>query len=40
MDILHGLNLGGEHRLKLCENMVLRKVFALQRDAVTADWRR
>jgi hypothetical protein len=29
-----------EHRLRVYENRVLRKVFEPQRDEVTEDWRR
>jgi hypothetical protein len=29
-----------EHRLRVFENMVLRKIFGPKRDEVTKDWRR
>jgi hypothetical protein len=29
-----------EHRLKVCENRVLRRVFGPKRDEVTGDWRK
>jgi hypothetical protein len=34
------LTLRKEHRLRLFENRVLRKIFAPYRDEVTGDWRR
>ena len=42
---LHGcetwsVTLRKEHRLKVVENRVLRKVFGPKRDEVTEDWRR
>jgi hypothetical protein len=30
----------GEHRLKVFENRVLRKIFGLKRDEVTGEWRK
>jgi hypothetical protein len=29
-----------EHRLRVCENRVLRRIFGPRRDEVTADWRK
>jgi len=29
-----------ERKLRVCENMVLRKIFGPRRDDVTGDWRR
>jgi hypothetical protein len=34
------LTLREEHRLKLLENRVLRRIFGLKRDEVTGDWRK
>jgi hypothetical protein len=43
--VLHGckiwcLTLREEHRLKVFENMVLRKTFGSKRDEVRGDWKR
>jgi len=32
--------LGEEHRLRVFENKVLRKIFGLKRDTVTGEWRK
>jgi hypothetical protein len=32
--------LGEEHRLRVFENRVLRKIFGLKRDTVTGEWRK
>jgi hypothetical protein len=29
-----------EHRLRVCENRVLRRIFGPKRDEVTGDWRK
>jgi hypothetical protein len=29
-----------EHRLRVCENRVLRRIFGLKRDEVTGEWRK
>jgi hypothetical protein len=29
-----------EHRLRVCENKVLRRIFAPKRDEVTGGWRK
>jgi hypothetical protein len=34
------LTLREEHRLRIFENRVLRKIFGPKRDAVTREWRR
>jgi hypothetical protein len=34
------LTLGEEHRLRVFENRVLRKIFGLKRDEVTREWRK
>jgi hypothetical protein len=34
------LTLGEEHRLKVFENRVLRRIFGLKRDDVTGEWRK
>jgi hypothetical protein len=34
------LTLREEHRLKVFENRVLRRIFGLKRDEVTGDWRK
>jgi hypothetical protein len=31
---------GGDHRLKVFENRVLRRIFGPKRDEVTGDWRK
>jgi len=33
-------NLPQEHRLRLFENRVLRKLFGRQREEITGDWRK
>jgi hypothetical protein len=41
MDLEPGVShLEEEHRLKVFEKRVLRKIFRPKRDEVTADWRR
>ena len=30
----------GERRLRVCENMVLRRIFGPKRDEVTGQWRK
>jgi hypothetical protein len=35
-----GVTLREEHRLRVLENMVLRKIFALKREEVTGRWRK
>ena len=34
------LTLREERKLRVCENMVLRRIFGPRRDEVTEDWRR
>jgi hypothetical protein len=34
------LTLREEHRLRVCENRVLRRIFGPKRDEVTRDWRK
>jgi hypothetical protein len=34
------LTLGEDHRLRVCENRLLRRLFGPQRDEVTGEWRR
>jgi hypothetical protein len=34
------LTLGEEHRLRMLENRVLRKIFGLKRDELTGEWRK
>jgi hypothetical protein len=34
------LTLGEEHRLRVFENRVLRRIFGSKRDEVTGDWRK
>jgi hypothetical protein len=34
------LTLREEHRLKVCENRVLRRIFGPKRDEVTGEWRK
>jgi hypothetical protein len=34
------LTLREEHRLRVCENRVLRRIFGLKRDEVTGGWRK
>jgi hypothetical protein len=34
------LTLGKEHRLRVFENRVLRRIFGTKRDEVTGDWRK
>jgi len=34
------LTLREEHGVRVCENMVLRKIFGSKRDKITGDWRR
>jgi hypothetical protein len=34
------LTLREEHRLRVCENRVLREMFGPKRDDVTAEWRK
>jgi hypothetical protein len=34
------LTLGEEHRLRVFENRVLRRIFGPKRDGVTGEWRR
>jgi hypothetical protein len=34
------LTLREEHRLRVLENKVLRRIFGLKRDEVTGDWRK
>jgi hypothetical protein len=36
---LWSLTLGEEHRLRVLENRVLRRIFVKKRDEVTGDWR-
>jgi hypothetical protein len=43
--LLHGCEtwssiLREEHRLRVCENRVLRRIFGPKRDEVTGDWRK
>jgi hypothetical protein len=45
LEVLYGcetwsLTLSEEHRLKVFENKVLRRVFELKRDEVTGEWRK
>jgi hypothetical protein len=34
------LTLGEEHRLRVFENRLLRKIFGPKKDEITRDWRR
>jgi hypothetical protein len=34
------LTLKEEHRLRVCENRVMRRIFGLKRDEVTGEWRK
>jgi hypothetical protein len=34
------LTLRGEHRMRVYENKVLRRIFGLKQDEVTADWKK
>ena len=34
------LTLREEHRLRVCENKVLRKIFGAKRDEITGEWRK
>jgi hypothetical protein len=34
------LKLREEHRLRVCENRVLRRIFGPKRDEVTGEWRK
>jgi hypothetical protein len=34
------MQLREEHKLRVCENRVLRRIFAPKRDGVTGDWRK
>jgi hypothetical protein len=34
------LTLNEEHRVRVCENGVLRRIFGLKRDEVTGGWRK
>jgi hypothetical protein len=34
------LTLREEHRLRVCENRVLRRIFSPKRDEVTGEWRK
>jgi hypothetical protein len=40
MGVKLGLTLNGEHRQRLSENRVLRKIFGPKRNEVTREWRR
>jgi hypothetical protein len=41
MDVkLGSLTLREEHRLRMFENRVLRRIFGLKRDEVTREWRK
>jgi hypothetical protein len=40
MSVKLGLTLRKEHRLRLFENRVLRRIFAPMREAVAGGWRR
>ena len=40
MDVKFGLTLREEHRLRVFENRVLRKIFGPKRDGVTGEWRK
>jgi hypothetical protein len=41
LPVLHGsVTLGGEHRLGVFENRVLKKISGPKRDEVTGEWRR
>jgi hypothetical protein len=41
MGVKHGLlRLGEEHRLRVFENKVLRRIFGLKRDKVAGGWRK
>jgi hypothetical protein len=38
--VKHDLTLRDEHRLRLFENRVLRRIFGPKRDGVTGGWRK
>jgi hypothetical protein len=38
--VKHGLTLREEHRLRVFENNVLRRIFGPKREAVAGGWRR
>jgi len=45
LDILYGcetlsLTMKGEHRMRLFENRVLRRIFRPKRDKITGEWRK
>jgi hypothetical protein len=40
MDVKLGLILRKEHRLRVFENRVLRKIFGPKRDEVTGEWKK
>jgi hypothetical protein len=40
MGVRLGLALREEHRLRVFENSVLRRIFGSKRDEVTGEWRR
>jgi hypothetical protein len=40
MGVKLGLTLREEHRLRVFENRVLRRVFGSKRDEVTGEWRK
>jgi hypothetical protein len=40
MGVKPGLTLGEEHRLRVSENRVLRRIFGPKRDEVTGGWRK
>jgi hypothetical protein len=40
MGVKHGLILREEHKLRVCENRVLRIIFGPKRDGMTGGWRK
>jgi hypothetical protein len=40
MGVRRGLSLREEHKLRVFENRVLRRIFGPKRDGVTGEWRR
>jgi hypothetical protein len=40
MDVKHGLKVREEHKLRVFENRVLRRIFGPRRDGVTGGWKK
>jgi hypothetical protein len=40
MGVKLGYDIKGEHRLRVFENRVLRRIFGLKREEVTGGWRK